>query len=261
MIQFVGVFEQVTYAQETATITTEPAYERPQRLFGHYRLHLGVAQPTFNAMEHYKDFYGATDPGPFMQFDVFAFDWFVTVGGMFRMGYFSDRGSAIKTNSTDGTIEKDSNAPLSLTVVPLQFAATFEGTPFNRKWIVFSGWVGMEYSYFEEVRVNPDVDSSTSTTTSQKKTFFMAPTPTQKAAKTEEPTYVNRGWKSGQVVGAAMSFRIDQFDERAANSLSDTIGFNAIYLSPFIEVVRSPASGVSFGRNTIGMAFTFESAR
>jgi len=77
-------------------------------------------------------------------------------------------------------------------------------------------------------------------------------------------TLTNVGWRNAIVVGAAANILLNALDEESSASLRN-IGIGGIYLSPFMEWIRTvgqPAgSTFSFGRNVIGLAFTFETVK
>ena len=83
------------------------------------------------------------------------------------------------------------------------------------------------------------------------------PLDTPPAAKPDALT--NKGWKNGTVVGASANILLNPIDESAAASMRGSMGLGYIYLSPYMEIVRtSSKEGASFGRTTYGLGFTFE---
>ncbi len=233
----------------------------PDRVFGRYRVRVNYNRPAFDdGMRFYDEAYGTPSAYPSLDADWFAWDWYVTFGLKFGMGYYTDDGHALKAKSgvvkdksdlDPDDVEEDTNGKTSLTLVPLQASFAAEMTPFSKKWLVLDGWIGVERIYWQEVRTG----GATSTTT--------------KAAMIEEPTenkdetLTNKGWKQGTVIGASANILLNPIDEQGAASMRGSMGLGYIYLSPFVEIVRSrnKEDQVSFGRKIIGLGFTFETVK
>lgn len=247
--------------------TTRPPKKSPIRrgsppvekdnVFGRYKVRIGVGKPKFDdGMKCFHELYGNERMYPTFGLDVFAFDWYVTIGASLRFNYYSQRGNAAK--SKNGTpkgddcsiLEIDDNEQTQLTVLPFQGLGIIQFTPFPKKWLVFDVWGGLGYTYFQETRIGTAEEKSTTTTT------------TNSSSSDSDSTLTNKGSTKEIVFGGSANILINSFDERSVSSLHETMGLGAIYIAPFLEVTRTMAkSGVSFGRSTIGLVFTFESAR
>jgi hypothetical protein len=240
-----------------------------RRIFGSYRLHVGVAKPTFSDIEKYEDFYGETRFMPTIGVDYYFWDWFTTFGLMFRMGYYKDDGYAASGKVRDGSnseIVQDREAPIELTVIPLQAGITFQATPFPAKWLVLSGWFGAEAVYYQEYRVTKSASTSKTTeSTSTSTAFFMADEAATDEDEDETTTtaksFVSSGWRKGTTLGVSLSFLLNGFDQKTVKSLR-TMNMSGVYLSPYIEVTQNitndPQQDLSFSRMVMGAAFTFE---
>lgn len=229
---------------------TEPepnaTYNGPtERLFGTYRLQLGAARPEINDNSLYSDYFGKAEVYPMFAVDVFAYDWYVTFGGRFGLGYYVDRGHSSLSGVGEPYV-KAPNDKIELTMIPLQAALTFETTVFKRKWLVLSGYIGYERMYFQDAR----------TAGSSSSAAIIADTETTTSAK----KYVTSGWKSGSVTGVALNISMMPLEDGSVNMMEDVMGLKTIYISPFMEIAKYP-SGLNFSRTSMGVAFTFESAR
>lgn len=227
-------------------------------IFGDYRLRIAGGRPQFDDCSKCSDFYsklyGSPAIYPSLTADWFAWDWYVTLGLRFSMGYYTDEGYAAKgvSNTETKDIEKDQivqdkNGPTSMTLLPFQFGFVAEMTPFQKKWLVLDGWIGVERLYWQEVR---------STAQASSKALIAE-------GDAEGDALTNKGWKGATVIGAAANILLNPLDEGAASSMRGTMGFGSIYLSPYVEIVRSrpkESQRVSFGRTTYGLGFTFETA-
>lgn len=211
-----------------------------ESMFGSYRVHLGVNRPTLeNNRSVYKKLYKDEEIMPTIGVDYFAWDWFVTMGLAFRMGYYNDTGRALKIEN--GQSVRDPDGKIKMTWVPLQAAVSMQMTPFTGKWLVLSGWAGLEYLYYEESREEGETAG------------------TDDSASGDQGLFLTKGWRSGQVLGAAASIRIDWADGQASGSMS-VFNLRHMYLSPYMEVVRSASSEkLNFERTALGLLFTFES--
>jgi len=228
-----------------------------QAMFGRYRVRLGASRVKFDdGLKFYDTLYGKSSLMPMLAGDWFAWDWYVTFGLSFRLNYYYDRGNAARATGIDRSsvtadqLTIDDNQKTTLTLVPLQLLATAQFTPFSRKWIVLDGWAGLERTYFRESRV-PKED------TTKKKTALASA-----AGDSSEKTLTNRGFRSASVVGASVNILLNWLDDQSARSMESAMGLRYVYVSPFMEIVRTlEDSGVSFGRSSAGVAFTFESAQ
>lgn len=84
-----------------------------------------------------------------------------------------------------------------------------------------------------------------------------------------EKSIGNRGWYHGSFVRTSIKILLNQWDQGQIRSLQNTMGFNGVYMEPFIEagfgMPGSPvllaagdnASKVDFSYNQIGLAFSF----
>lgn len=230
-----------------------------ERVFGSYRVRVSVARPNFNdGIKGYEKFYGSPHWYPQVGADWFAWDWYATLGLSFRMGYYTADGHAAKkkagVSSTTPNkdlsvddIEQDPSSSTSLTLVPFQACIAAEFTPFTRKWLVLDGWFGLERMYIQEVR-NATTKAKAAAVDGQ-------------GTGSSDDALTNHTWKNSTVVGVAANISLNGLDERSTQSMRGSMGLSSIYLSPFMEIVRSPdKSGISFGRTVLGLAFTFESA-
>lgn len=229
----------------------------PDELFGTYRIRVGMARPNFDdGLKFYDKLYGDPEWYPTLAADWFAWDWYATLGLSFRAGYYTAGGNAARVVAGKSTkdleasdIEKDPNGPTTLTLLPLQVAFTAEITPFSGKWLVLDGWFGVERLYWQEVRASSQTDETASIR------FATAEEDDSNDALT------NKGWKNATVIGASANILLNPIDEGAASSMRGSMGLGFIYLSPFMEIVRTTSKdGVSFGRTSYGLGFTFESS-
>ena len=215
-------------------------------LFGQYRIRLSVAKPEFDdGLKFYDQLYGDEKRYPMLAADWFAYDWYVTFGLSLRAGYYSAKGhTANEVGGADATdlnasdIEKNLNGPTALTLIPFQFAATMEFTPFPGKYLVMDAWIGVERMYWQETR-----------------------TASAGEAASDDSAPSNTGWTSATTVGVSANILLNPLDDRGARSLH-AIGLGYIYLSPYMEIVRTLSDkDVPFGRSIFGIGFTFESVR
>jgi hypothetical protein len=252
-----GVAEssQPTSTDSTILGLTGPRYKEND-YFGTWRVRVGGSKIEFDdGQRFYNKLYGTPATMAMLAGDWFAWDWFATLGLGFRMGYYHDRGRAAKaltsapvSDLTEDQIEVDPIQKTTLTVIPLQALALLQFTPFSGRWFVIDGWAGLERTYFRETRVTESKDEKTAVVAA--------------AASEPKKTLTNRGFRSSSVVGAAANIQLNWMDDRSAASMESTLGLRYVYLSPFIEIVRSlEDKGVSFGRSSMGLAFTFESAK
>lgn len=231
------------------------------RMFGKYRIRLGIANPKFDdGLKFYKELYGNPRGFPMLNVDYFPIDFLVTAGIGLRMGYYSDEGFTAKPvagkdkkDYEASEVNEDRNGPASMTLVPLQVGISAEFSPFERKWIVLDAFLGYEKLYWWETRT---VASESKAPTGTKPAALMA------AATGSDDALVNKGEKSATVLGLALNILLNPIDEATVLAARGTLGIGAVYLSPYLEIVRTLSKeNASFGRTSMGLGFTFESAR
>lgn len=246
-------------AGQPALTATAPSNE----LFGQYRIRVGMARPNFNdGLKFYDKLYGDEKWYPTFGVDWYPWDYYVTAGLSFRFGLYTADGHAAKSTSgkpkedlTEDDIIKDENGPTSLTLIPLQIALTTEFTPFSRKFVVIDAWLGFEQIYYQEVRT---ADTGTKSTTPSTSTSFSLAEP----AAASDDTLTNKGWKTATTLGVSANILLNALDDESVRSMRGTMGLGYVYLSPFLEIARTLSKeGASFGRTSLGVGFTFESAR
>jgi hypothetical protein len=239
--------------EQLVKINAETNAEKQKRIFGSYKIRLGGAYPTLSKEpECYKKLYGDANIYPQLGVDYYFFDWYMTLGLSFNMAYYKDHGKAIANPAPGVGCAQLQRATekTELTWIPLQVLAAAQITPFQRKWLVIDLWAGPEMLFFQETRLGAETESSAGAIR------MMA-----EASSDEDDSLTNQGWKSGMVVGAAANILISPLDEASSLSLDRAVGLRSIYLSPFFQVVRSTQSkGINWGRNIIGVAFSFESS-
>lgn len=244
------------------TSGAKKSFDPKDKLFGRYKVRLGVGVPTFDqGMKCFKKLYGTENPYPTMGVDIFAFDWYVTLGVSFRFNYFTQKGHAGKnTGSAEvdpkkidcDAIEVDRNEEAQLTLVPLQGLGIMQFTPFNKKWLVFDVWGGLGYTYFQETRLGTGSGSKTAG----------APTNGAKGNDEADSALTNKGSKREIVFGGSVNILLNKLDERSVASMNESLALGAIYLAPFVEVARTVGEDPAlFGRTTMGLVFVFESSR
>lgn len=221
------------------------------RLFGSSRMQLAVNHPKFNeGQKGYETLYGKEKDYPTFTVDWFPADWWVNPGLSVSMGGYSVTGMAAIKGSDPDTIVADPNSQTTLLFVPLQASFKVEMTPFRQKWIVFDGWFGYEYGWWQE----------TTSTASSVPTLIGAMASGSSSTDTSKPT--SKGVKSATVFGASAHILLNSLDERSVRSMIATMGLSHVYLTPFFETVKTiNKSGLTFGRNIYGIGFTFESLR
>ncbi len=217
-----------------------------------YRLNISLAQPSFLALDDYKAFYGDPSLMPYFSVESFLWRWFVNLGVVFKVGYYSDTGRAVTRNS--GNLTSDLNSPIDLTLIPLQLGGVIDLSPFPARWIRLSAWFSYEATYFEEVRYTKADDVSSSTTSKT-----LSPNiPLDEFGSADSP-FVNGGWKKAVVTGFAANIRIDSLDGKASASMTN-LGLGAVYFSPFMEMVKAtPKEGFDLSRSIVGASLSFES--
>lgn len=216
-----------------------------QRMFGTYKIGLGVAKPKLNDLKYYSDLFGEEKLYGVAQLDWFPFDWYVTAGFGLRTGMYRAKGYASKDPSTvtSGTgVTKDDNGPTTLTLIPAGLVAEIQGSPFRKKWLVLQGWGGIERTYWQVVREQVTVTTTTSSSNSS-----------------SEGQQVNKGDSDAILIGGALCFLLNPIDEQSVNSMNASMGIGSVYLSPFLEIAKAKdTSSMNFSRTTIGVSFAFE---
>ena len=221
------------------------------RKFGRSRVQVSMNRPKFDeGQKHYGELYGTPSLYPTLMADWFPADWFVNPGVSFRIGGYSATGKTAKSynEATDTVGDVNANSKTRLLYIPLQVLGKVEVTPFTRKWVVFDVWAGLEYGSFQETRESQDTSSSTTTTTT-----------TTTTTSSDGKVLTKKGTKMATSFGASANILVSWLDARATNSMNRTMGLGGIYLTPYVEVVRSMSkSGLTFGRSVFGLGFTFE---
>ncbi len=222
------------------------------RMFGSKKLQLSMNKPAFTEKQKLLEtLYGK--PRDYFAFGVdwFPLDWWVSPGIAGKIGGFSWTGKAAKAIDTTKPISEDNmtvdeNSRATLLFIPMQIAAKIQMTPFQKKWIVFDGWFGSEYGWWQETR--PEETAAMS--------VWMAADSTT----TQKPVLTNKGVSSAVTFGGSAHILLNWLDEKSTRSMNATMGLSSIYLSPFFESIKSTKTdGYTFGRNVFGLGFTFES--
>lgn len=225
-------------------------------IFGTYRMRIGAARPDFTELRFYDKLYGQEKLYPTIAGDWFFWDWYATLGFSFRGGYYTANGKAAKEVSrpvarfpddvTDDDIVKDDASSTTLTLIPLQVAFIAEITPLRQKWLVVDGYIGYESLYWQEVRASRSSKSNAAMIAD---------------AEATDDSLTNRGTQNGTVLGFSANILLNGLDGSSANSLRGAMGLGSVYLSPYIEYVKSLSQAPDFSRTTMGIGFTFESIR
>ncbi len=227
--------------------------EQDHRVYGSYKIRVGLAKPTFNdGLKGYDTLYGKTNYYPMFGSDWTPFDGYVGVGLSFRFGYYSAKGyaSKLKEGTSAGSIsdiqsldesnlEKDTTSSTELGVYPLQGLIHFSFTPFwDRKWAVLSGWAGMERFYYQEELLSKDASAATTS------------------------RVVAKGKREAMIFGAELALAMNWLDESTVHALKNPLGIGFVYAAPFFQTIKAQAAkGPSFGRTEFGVSFNFESIR
>lgn len=213
--------------------TTESSVKKKKvkktSIVGAYRVHLGAAGVEFKESALYKEHYDSESFMPSFKVDYFFFDWYATLGVSFQAGMYKDKGYSL-----DGNGNKVLSEPLELSLIPLQVAGVLAISPFTQKWISLSGWTGIEYVRFSEIR--PD-------------------------SKDQNDRVRNlKGTRTAAVAGGALHLRIDFLDEASAASMN-VLNLHHIYISPYMQMISrtSAEDKIHFSRSEMGIFFSFES--
>ena len=127
-----------------------------------------------------------------------------------------------------------------LVLIPLQVVGSLQITPWESRLVSFTGRFGLERIYVQETRTAAVSDENAATTAAG------------------EGQLINSGWNMATVAGLAVSFRIDSWDPGTSRSLR-SMGLRSVYITPFIDkIATSDAKMGYFGRDQIGLMFSFE---
>ncbi len=241
--------------EKEAVTTTESTIKGTYggRVFGRYKIQLAMNKPTFNeGTKCYDKLYGKPTTHFSMGGDWFPLDWWVNPGVVMRMGMYSVRGKAVKgvasgsTTVDCDTLTVDDNSKTTLLFIPIQLGGKIQVSPFSRKWVVLDFWSAGEYGWWQETRDNTATAS------------IMLET--SKDASTR--VYTNTGRKTAMSTGMSAHILLNTIDERSVRSMIDSMGIGYVYLTGFMETVKSTSKqGLSFGRNVLGIGFTFETVK
>jgi hypothetical protein len=230
---------------------TSEAIELPRRglyggrFFGRYKMQVAINKPTFGtAQKCYTKAYGETQPYVSFGGDWFPKDWLVNPGISGNMGIYSARGKALKGASGKLSCDSatvDDNSGTSMFFMPLQLGLKAQISPMRSKVVVFDIWTSGELVWWQETRDGAAAES-------------------QMLGATQ--VYTNSGSKTGISTGLSAHVLLNPLDERGVHSMSNSMGIGYVYLTLFAENVKSISkSGLSFGRNIVGLGFTFETAQ
>lgn len=218
------------------------------RIFGRHKIQLAANRPNFNdGQKCYQKFYGKPETHLSFSGEWFPLDWWVNPGLYSRIGVYSVRGKAVSggPQSTQTvnceSLTVDENSSTSLLFVPIQIGAKIQFSPFRRKWLVLDYWTGGELSWWQETR---------NETASLRMPYSLA---------SSSQVYTSTGRKRSVSAGASIHLLLNPLDERTVRSMIDTMGIGYVFLSGFMETVKSTTKeGLTFGRNVVGIGFTFE---
>jgi hypothetical protein len=215
---------------------------RPGATFG-----FGAVRPdNIGKYNHYEYLYGKERISPYFYGGYYLLSYLFDIGLVGRVGYYHAEGHPLAERPTlpfEQNLEnelKDSNQKLGLTLIPTQISAEVALAPFKTRWVVFRGWMGMEYLYVQET-IEPDLPSTATTSSAS--------------------TYTSSGWNQGLVTGVMASFGLTGLDARSDNSLR-SLGVDRYYLSVFAENITTTSDKFgNFDRKNYGIAFSFEGLR
>ncbi|WP_141736240.1 hypothetical protein [Oligoflexus tunisiensis] len=228
---------------EESSFSLVEGRRRPGATFG-----FGAFRPeSIGKYNHYEYLYGKEKVAPYFYGGYYLFSYFVDIGLVGRVGYYhaeghplADRPAELPVSRDLETERKDNNQKLGLTLIPTQLSAEIAISPFKKRWVVFRGWMGMEYLYVQET-VEPDLPSTAKTSSAS--------------------TYTNSGWNEGLVTGVMASFSLTGLDSRSDKSLR-SLGIDRYYLSLFAENITTTSDKFgNFDRKNYGIAFSFEGLR
>ena len=172
----------------------------------------------------------------------FDMGFMATTGNPLQWADSTNQGNSITDADCDQFIASDEIS--KLTMIPLGVHTGVRFSPFDRRYIGLSAWLGYEEMYFQEVR-SPGEESSSGTPS------------------------INTGWVGAMKAGASVDFLINFLDQKTASALGYTTDFRFIYVSLFSEIhtdlgsdrlliTTRKNSPVSFARQTYGLSFIFE---
>jgi len=218
------------------------------RIFGRQKIQLAANRPTFNeGQKCYDKLYGKPETHISLSGDWFPLDWWINPGITMKMGMSSVRGKAVSgaTTSAQGidcnSLTLDENSKTTLLFIPIQLGLKLQFSPFRKKWLVVDYWTSAEYGWWQETRDNTAASFSAGSLIAA------------------DRVYANTGRKSGVSSGVTAHLLLNPLDERSVRSMMDTMGIGYVYLSGFMETVKSTSQqGLTFGRNVLGIGFTFE---
>ena len=241
--------------EKEAVITTDSTIKGTYggRIFGRHKIQLAMNKPVFNeGQKCYDKLYGKPTTHFSMGSDWFPLDWWVNPRVMMRMGMYSVRGKAVKgvtsgsTTVNCDTLTVDDNSKTTLLFIPIQLGGKIQMSPFSKKWLVLDFWTAGEYGWWQETRDNTAAASINLAT----------------ATDTSTRVYTNTGRKTAVSTGLSAHVLLNTIDERSVRSMVDTMGIGYVYLTGFMETVKSTSTqGLSFGRNVMGIGFTFETVK
>jgi hypothetical protein len=248
-IKSLAEFEENAGSESSAKIADTSVKGRyGGRVFGKYKVQLAANRPIFSdGQKCYEKLYGKPETYFSMSGDWFPVDWWVNPGLMMRMGMYSARGKAALGKLSGGSIDcnaltVDNASRTSFLFVPIQVGPKIQFSPFSQKWLVADVWVAGEYGWWQETRDNDSASFRSSFTLST------------------DRVYTNTGRKRGVSTGVSAHILLNALDERSVRSMIDSMGLGYVYLTGFMETVKSSSKeGLTFGRNVVGLGFTFES--
>jgi hypothetical protein len=218
------------------------------RIFGQHKIQLAANRPNFiEGQKCYEKFYGKPETHISFSGEWFPLDWWVNPGLYTRLGVYSVRGKAISGSPSDTqtanceSLSVDENSSTSLLFVPIQVGAKIQFSPFRRKWLVVDYWAGAELDWWQETR---------------NETASMV---SLRSLTSSGQVYTTTGRKRSISTGASVHLLLNPLDEKTVRSMIETMGLGYVYLSGFMETVKSTSQeGLTFGRNVLGIGFTFE---
>jgi hypothetical protein len=227
-----------------------------KHVFGDYKIHIGVSKPKFDKSDEYELVYGDSRVYPTLSVEYFFFDWYATLGLIFRFGYYKDDGYAV-IQSGSGYVP-DKQGKTELTLVPLQAGIAAQMTPFPAKWVSIGGWFAAEATYFQEIRKNAK-KSDTSTSGSGGGSTSGGTAGATASGSNNNKVLTNVGWRYATNIGVSVSFSLNGLDQASVLSMR-SMGIGAIYLTPYAEATTGTMSDsdLKFDRVAVGAAFTFE---
>jgi len=219
------------------------------RVFGRHKIQLAANRPTFNeGQKCYEKFYGKPETHISFSGEWFPLDWWINPGLYTKLGVYSVRGKAVSgapdatASSNCETLTVDENSSTSLLFMPIQVGAKIQFSPFRRKWLVVDYWTGAELDWWQETR-NEAASILTPNT----------------LLASSGQVYTTTGRKRSISAGASVHLLLNPLDERTVRSMIHTMGLGYVYLSGFMETVKSTSEdGLTFGRKVLGLGFTFE---